>query len=420
MKNAVILAPFWRQAGHVGCHRVARLVRWLYEDGITVTLVCAGSTVARLQTIWGEEIAVGDPLGVYPDSQGSASPIPLRRPNRLRRWVANWVFVPDPGIVWARAVARSAVVRSIVANAQVLISSSPPESAHVGGRLLAEDFGVPHIVDLRDGWLDEPLKATLRTSRCRRVIEGRAEQRVLLNARHIVVTSTVWRDMLCKRMPNLSGRVSVLTNGYPARWPGGHQEASIAPRGTEIVLVYAGRFSGSDLRRRPDGLLAPLLSAVRLLQRPGVVRLIGEFTGDDLAAISRYRTGEYRGAGWAIECVAPMPHEAVMRELEAASGLLIVSASRAAIPSKLFECIAAGRPMFVVTERDSAAWRVCEGLPQACMHDGVSVPDDAAKRFARLMTLDEVPSVQPPQFADAQLKHTWNHEILQSIRRESM
>jgi hypothetical protein len=368
MKKAVIFAPFWRQSGHVGNNRVDRFVRWLSEDGYQVVMIRAGSQDERRETPWGKELTVRGPLGLYREAApGSAAPAP-RKPNKLRRWLAYWLFNPDPGIVWARAAAANPSVQAVAADADFILSSSPPESAHVGAWLLSQRLNRPHIVDMRDGWLDEPLKPILVNSALRRWQEGRLEAKILADAHTIFVTSGVWRDLLCQRLPAVADKTVVLTNGYPKEVEGSEALADPVPTEDGLVLIHAGRFTGSRRTQSPDLLLEPLLSAIRQGHPHGVVKLIGPLVADELAVIEQYQS-RFEEAGWRIECPGSMPRDQLLKELPKASGLLLLSASHAAIPSKLFEYIPTWRPMLVVTEKNSATWRICEGLPQACLVD---------------------------------------------------
>lgn len=364
MKKAVILAPFWRRPGHVGNSRIDRFVRWLAEDGYQVVMIRAGSRNELRETAWGVELTVRDPLGLYHDPvAGGETPVP-HKPNKFVYWLAYWMFNPDPSIMWARAAAANSSVQAAVGDADFILSSSPPESAHVGAWMLARKFNRPHIVDMRDGWLDEPLKPILVNSALRRWLEGRLEARILGNSARVFVTSDVWRDLLCRRLPNIAHKIRVLTNGYPKELERVEEIINPAPIEDGLVLIHAGRFSASDRRRTPDILLTPLLNFIRQERSRGIVRLIGQITVEEMAEIAKYNS-QFEEVGWSIECPGSMPRDRLLELLSKASGLLLISASRAAVPSKLFEYIVVRRPILVVTERDSATWQVCERLPQA-------------------------------------------------------
>jgi hypothetical protein len=365
-KRAVLFAPFWRQDGHVGNYRVDRFVRWLADDGYTVIMIRGGSSDGECQQPWGQEITVRDPLGLHRDtSPGSPTYVPPRKPNKLRGATAEWVFNPDPTVVWARVAARRTFVVQAVQGAAFILSSSPPESAHVGAWLLSRRTGVPHIVDMRDGWLDEPLRPLLRTSALRRWREGRMEARILRDAKGIQVTSDVWKAFLCDRYPAFAPKVQMLTNGYPQHTTTPKPKPPREPD-DELALIHAGRFLGSRLTQSPDLLLEPLLHNLSGQSSSGVVQLIGPLSNDELTIIEPFRS-RFGAIGWRIECPGSLPRSEVLALLPKADGLLLLSASHAALPSKLFEYIPTGRPLFVVTYKGSATWNICALLPQATL-----------------------------------------------------
>lgn len=368
LKKAVIFAPFWRMSGHVGNNRVDRFLRWLVADGYAVVIVRAGDSDSQHQASWGQEITVRDRMGLHRDTvPGVSIAVPSRKPNKFRRAVAYWLFNPDPTVVWARAAAKHPAVLQAMESAHFILSSSPPESAHVGAWMLSRRTGVPHIVDMRDGWLDEPLKPMLRTSALRRWLEGRIEARILRHAKAIQVTSDVWQELLARRLPDLRSKVRVLTNGYPLHMPE-PQRRSIKGPDEELLLIHAGRFTGSDTRRTPVILLEPLLENLSQKPAKGVIQLIGSLSADELKRIELFKS-RFLAIGWRIECPGSMPREELLSLLPKADGLLLLSASYAAIPSKFFEYIATGRPIFAVTEKGSATWRIAEHLPQVSLID---------------------------------------------------
>jgi hypothetical protein len=359
----MIFAPFWGQPGHVGNHRVDRFVRWLAEDGYAVVIVRAGDADGEHVQPWGQEITIRDSLGLYRNNSSGAGHASPRKPNKLRRWLAYWLFNPDPTIIWAKTAAKHPKVLSAMQGAQFILSSSPPESVHVGAWLLSRRSSVPQIVDMRDGWLDEPLKQLLRYSHFRRWREGRLEACILKHAKVIQVTSKVWKDLLCARYPALADRVHVLTNGYPQQIIA-PQSDSTKSGNEERLLVHAGRFLGSRMTQLPNLLLAPLLENLRSQPSTGLIELLGPLSNEEIKIIERFKPG-FREIGWRIECPGSLPRDKLLKRLQEADGLLLLSASFAALPSKLFEYIPTQKPIFAVTEKNSAVWDLCSSLPQA-------------------------------------------------------
>lgn len=402
-KKAVLFIPFWRMAGHVGNNRVDRFRRWLSEEGYELIVVCAGAEEAVRAKPWGQEITVIDRLGLHPEAApGQARAVSPRKPNKLRRALAYWLFNPDPAVVWAKAAARHPKVVAAMQGAQFILSSSPPDSAHVGAWMLSQKTGVPHIMDMRDGWLDEPLKPLLHTSALRRWQEGRMESRIAHHAKVIQVTSDVWKELFDARYPQLAHKVHVLTNGYPAQMPLASRRH---PKDAEdeLVLIHAGRFTGSRQSQKPELLMDPLLQNLELKPCKGVIRFYGDLSPDEVASIRAYQS-RLSVIGWRVEFPGTVLRAQMLALMQQADGLLLLSASRAVLPSKLFEYVAVGLPIGFVADESSATEKLLRGVPQAVdlQRAGVGLLDMAIKRGSRV----------PPDYAEAALARQFNTNLL--------
>jgi len=406
-KKAVVFAPFWRQENHVGNYRVDRFLRWLTQAGYYVILIRAGSQDAERTETWGKEVTVRDPLGLYRDPAPGSTQLSPRKPKPLRRSLALRLFVPDPGIRWARAAAKDNTVINAVRGASFILSSSPPESVHVGAWLLSRRTGVPHIVDMRDGWLDEPNNLLLVSSALRRWRERRMEARILQDAKKIQVTSNVWKQLLCARYHDLGERVRVLTNAYPViAQPVATSDIRNAE---ERLLIHAGNFLASRSTQSPDLLLEPLLEHLSLQPSRGKIQLIGSLSNEDKEVVQSFEP-RFERIGWRIQCAGAMPRSKVLALLAAADGLLLLAATQAALPSKVFEYIPTGKPLFVVTYRGSATWQACEPLPQATLFE-IGAQKTGHSAGGRTPFYDKRSHVVPPEYSEESLARLFAETI---------
>jgi len=410
-RQVILLLPFWRHARHVGNNRASRFVHWLSKAGFRVVAVRAGSANRSQEYPWGQEITIRDPIGIYrdpTDCRGQA--VVPRKPNKLRKRLSYWLLNPDPGIIWALVASNSAKVLEVTQEARFILSSSPPESAHVGAWLLSRKKNVSHIVDMRDGWLDEPLKPIVSNSRLRRWQEGTLERIILHEAEEIFVTSDVWKELLCARLEKLSSKVKVLPNSYSRLI----QELSEVPKKnkkTGLSIIHAGRFTGSDQRRSPKLLLQPLLAAVQHKSHHGAIKLIGSLSSEDRNIILGFEK-QFAENGWSIELPGSMKRNELLKHLIEADGLLLLSASHAAIPSKLLEYIPAKHPMLVVTRPNSATWEICIELPQAfCIPIGSRDYRPSCDFIEKCASRERMQYRVPPEFSEATVKMRFLKEI---------
>lgn len=362
-RKVAIVAPYWLNPQHLGAIRVERFVRWLSEAGVKLVVIAGGRTAGCRNESWGTLISIPDPLGIYrepaPLPTGTAGP---RRP--FLRWLAYGLLNPDPGVIWAWRAARHPLAIEHCRDADLVLSSSFPESAHVAAASLAARSGARLVIDMRDGWLDEPMKPILATSRMRRLREGALERRILGRASTIFVTSEQWRRLLIGRLPNLSARTEVLTNAYPLGSTDATANAAARPANRSLQLLYAGRLYTSRAERRIDDLLTPLLHGLRELKTQGTLSFVGNLSNQEVEELASWRPA-YASAGWQIEVSGcAVPRREAIQLMRSADGLVLLSSSHASIPAKLFEYVLARRPILAVTPADSAVSCLAPDLGQ--------------------------------------------------------
>ena len=90
--------------------------------------------------------------------------------------------------------------------------------------------------------------------------------------------------------------------------------------------------------------------------------MIGEFHTRDRHIINEwnYKMNFFNSA---IEIIDFLPKKELHKKFEASNGLLLLSVSRAAIPSKFFDYLNHCRPILVFGESDSSLQEVCNQTP---------------------------------------------------------
>lgn len=420
-RTVLIIAPFWRHPMNVGNYRVDRYVRWLTDGGYRVVIVRAGSEDTVERTDAGHEITLRDPLTLYPVAE--TRPTQRRKPSKVRRFLAYVVFNPDPSIVWARRVVNHPLVEEYAGNTVCVMSSGPPESSHIAASRLAERFDTKFIADMRDGWLDEPLKPLLQKYKLQRWREGRIERRVLTQANTIIVTSDIWKEMLAERLPFTQTKTLVLTNAYPSAQEGrignDRERRQNEPTTGPIRLIHAGRFTDSHTKRRPGCLLEPLFQAIDPLGHPGVITLLGNLNATDRRELDHW-SKVFGGRNWTLEIIPAVPRNEMLQRLENADGLLLLSASMGAIPSKLFEYIATRKPILAATRQDSAVWRVGSAVPQMYLADYTArVGAGAVTEFVEACRSGAKESAVPEMYSEEHVKQLFEREVLPTFGTEA-
>lgn len=166
---------------------------------------------------------------------------------RLRRWVREWIYIPDAQVGWV-PFATFAAARAASCPGSVIFSTSVPYSAHLAACLAARWRGARWIAELRDPWSTAAAEL-LPTSKLRRKLDQALERFLLARADHVILTSATTRRNLLRAHPALDpDRVSVVMNGF-VPLPEGPRPAPDEP----CCFVFTGTVSDGE---RPDALLA--------------------------------------------------------------------------------------------------------------------------------------------------------------------
>jgi hypothetical protein len=222
---------------------------------------------------------------------------------------------------------------------------------------------------MRDGWLDEPLRSNLRNSRVRNYIEGKLEKKILTHSKLIFVTSCKWKDLLIKRFPTFECKITILTNAYPEFEFTKKSNPESRPKDS-LEFLHAGRFTGSSYLRKADILLTPLFNAIIGFKNPLKINilLIGKLKRKDQGTLMKW-IQQFQKIHSDIIINEHMTRMKLLNLFENVDGLLLLSTSYAAIPSKTFEYIKTQKPILAVTLRGSAVWEIAQEIPQMFLYD---------------------------------------------------
>jgi glycosyltransferase involved in cell wall biosynthesis len=280
--------------------------------------------------------------------------------------------------VWAvtgRAFVRRAIERE---RPDVVVATIPPPSALFA--TVAVTHEPPLLADVRDLWAGNPYYD--RGSRVLARLQGRA----LGRAAAVVTVTEGCRETLLGLHPELAHRLHVLPNGFD---PVLLDRRAPKPRpGDPATLTYAGAlYGGRTAEPLVDALASPRLRGRVRLELVGVVD-------------PRTRRAIARASDAAVTVEPPVGWEgAIARVLDADVAVVITTPSTGgdmALPTKLFEALALGRPVLALASPGSDTARLLQRLGQ---DDGLAEPDDPAGIVAAIVRLFENPPPAVPREA---------------------
>jgi glycosyltransferase involved in cell wall biosynthesis len=255
---------------------------------------------------------------------------------------ARRLLVPDASVTWNLTAIPAAIRIARREGIDVVITTSPPGSVHLVGAAVQKATGARWLADLRDPLVAfQHRRADTAATRAR---QATAEQVARLVARRADAISCV-SEAIAEEARSLDARGTVRTipNGCDFDDFAGLEYAP----GSRFRITHAGGFFG---KRDPR----PFLQAFHDAGIDAVARFVGDFRASDR------EWAESLGLGDRLELLDYVPHvEALRLQRDSEALLLLVpdadGRGRGVLSGKVFEYLAAGRPILAVVPPDGAA-----------------------------------------------------------------
>lgn len=358
MKRVLIIAYYWPPTTGSGVQRWLKFVKYLPEFGWQPVIVTPGNPDIDLtdNSFEGDipaeaevhRIPIADPSKFIKSK--SKSKVKNDGYSRMEsrsfkmtiaKWVRGNIFIPDSRMVWKRPVLK--FLENYLAQNPVdaVITTGPPHSMHAIGYAAKRNFGLPWLLDLRDPMSKLVTNKEILMGRLALRRYERYERKMLNEATIVLSTSPAMPELL---QPFDQDKFHCITNGYDAS----DFKTIRKPSRNPFVISHVGMLVK---QRIPRGFIRALDELIR---------------ADD----SNWQNLEWRIAGivsphfWefveqypnvkrCIRFLDYISHEEAL-ELYANSSVLLLcmnddyESSRGVIPGKLFEYMAARRPILSI------------------------------------------------------------------------
>lgn len=266
----------------------------------------------------------------------------------VARAAANLALQPDPQVLWGPAALREG--RRYLASVphDVVVATAPPFSALLIGARLAREAGLPLVLDYRDEWdISNRYWENRPRDPLSRWVQARMQASALRQAHLVIATTRRSTAALEVKLRAAGGaaRARCIHNGYDPDDFAVRTPAEVDP--STYRLAYVG-----TLWALTD--VAPLVEGVSRLARENPaaaarleIVLVGRRTPEQTAHVDRFA-----GLPCRLRLLDYVDHGDAVRLMKEASGLcLLLSRGPAAervVPAKLFEYMAARRPILAI------------------------------------------------------------------------
>jgi glycosyltransferase involved in cell wall biosynthesis len=255
---------------------------------------------------------------------------------------ARRLLVPDASVTWNLTAIPAAIRIAKREGIDVVITTSPPGSVHFVGAAVRRAAGTRWIADLRDPLVaNQHRRDDTAAARARQAANEQVARLVARNADAVTCVSEAIADEV--RGLGARGPVRVIANGCDFDDFAGLEYVP-APR---FRITHTGSFFG---KRDPR----PFLQAFRDAELDAVARFVGDFRSSDR------EWAEGLDLGDRLEIVDYLPRGDSLRLQRDSEALLLLvpdagGRGKGVLSGKVFEYIAAGRPILAVVPPDGAA-----------------------------------------------------------------
>lgn len=355
--RVLIISYYWPPAGGPGVQRWLKFVKYLPDYGVTpVVYVPQNPTYPLLDEGLAKDVnpdleILKQPIlepyswasafsksstqkissGIIPDKKKQSAL------QKLMLWVRGNLFIPDARVLWVKPSVNFLSNYIPKNNIDVIITTGPPHSLHLIGMELQRRLGVKWVADFRDPWTTIGYHKELKLSASAERKQKELEKKVLNTADAIIVTSPTTK---AEFTAITNKPIEVITNGYDV------ENIVRQTLDESFTIAHIGSFLSE---RNPQILwqaLAEMISENEAFRKKFRLKLAGAVSQEVLTSIKNAGLEGY------VDLLGYLSHEQALIEQRKSQVLLMVEIdspdTRCIIPGKLFEYMAAERPILAI------------------------------------------------------------------------
>lgn len=357
MKKVLIITYYWPPAGGPGVQRWLKFVKYLREFEVEpVVYVPENPSYPIIDKSFESEIPEGikvikkkifEPYsiaGIFSkkDTETISSGIIQKEENqsslqKAMLYIRGNYFIPDARKFWVKPSIDVLIDEIKLGNYDAVITTGPPHSLHLIGLKLKELLNIKWIADFRDPWTQIGYHEKLKLTEASKRKHERLESEVLNSADHIITTSFTTKEEFTSKTAK---PISVITNGFD-------YEINLASSNKKYFqIAHIGSLLSG---RSPENLwlaLKELIEENEDFKNSFKLKLAGKLSEEVLESIKS------SGLEGFLEDEGYVSHSSAIELQKESSVLLLIEINseetKGIIPGKIFEYLAAKRPILAV------------------------------------------------------------------------
>jgi len=362
MKKVLIISYYWPPAGGPGVQRWLKFVKYLPDFAIQpIVFIPKNPNYPIIDHDLEKEVSSRAQIISFPinepykwahffskkKTQTLSSGL-ISQPKKqnfiekMMLWIRGNCFIPDARIGWVNPSVNYLEKYIADKNIDTIITTGPPHSVHLIGLNLKKKINLRWIADFRDPWTSigyhKELKLTEKSAQKHKSLE----QEVLQFADDIIVTSFSTKVEFAEIT---SQPIHVITNGYDVEY------IEKQPMDEKFTLSHIGSLLSERNPRVLWKALKELIKENEDFRHDFQLKLIGKVSQEIYDVIHEFRLQDY------TQFVGYVSHKEALIQQRKSQVLLLIEIdsfqTRAIIPGKLFEYMAAERPILAIGPEDA-------------------------------------------------------------------
>lgn len=367
-KKVLIVAYYWPPAGGPGVQRWLMFVKYLRDFGIEpIVYTPKNARHPQKDFSFTNEIPEGitviqQPIfepqtlfsSIFKDKIKRLSKGVINSKNqgfieKILMWVRGNLFIPDSRKFWVKPSIRFLKKYLTLNPVDAVITTGPPHSLHLIGLGLKKTIGIKWVADFRDPWTTIGYHSKLKLTKASAALHKKMEREVLNWADKVLVTSFTTQKEFGAITPK---PVMVITNGYDSI------ETPDLPLHQKFSISHIGSLLSG---RNPEVLwkvLGELIITEKGFADDFVLNLAGVISETVLQSIGQHIPKEN------LTVLGYVSHQDTLLLQKISQVLLLIEINseetKCIIPGKLFEYMAAKRPILAIGPQEWDAAKIIE------------------------------------------------------------
>lgn len=369
MKKVLIITYYWPPCGGVAVQRWVKTSKFLREFGWEPVIYTAENgempvidhsleasvppgIVVIKRPIWEPYDLYKTFLGYKKNEKIGAGFLQEKKKHGILQKISIWVrgnfFIPDARKFWIKPSVKFLTAYLKNNPVDAIISSGPPHSMHLIALGVKKRSGIPWIADFRDPWTKIDYYNELNLSEKANIKHHTLEKKVLCSADKVVTVSKHWAD----DFNIINNNTVVITNGF--------DEDDFSKNNIVTDPGFILHHSGMINKARNPEMLWEVLSELcqedEDFNKVLKIQLAGKIDFTVTESIKKYNLQDK------LQYIEHLPHSEAVKAMQRAPVLLLLLNDShdilGRIPAKLFEYLAARRPVFAVGNKNGDAAQI--------------------------------------------------------------